>query len=186
MTGDFILEFYKFPVALAAGDYQGLISFDVWTSLFTLCNLLIVFYFGKKFLFGPIKKMIDERQKEIDTMYDDAGKSRDDAAKLKEEYEEKLQKAQEESEELMRRTVRNAKLKEEEILKSAREEASATLKRADAQIEMERRQALNDIKDEVSGLAIDIAGAVLSRDINEKEHEEMIDSFIQNLGESND
>ena len=55
MTGDFILEFYKFPVALAAGDYQGLISFDVWTSLFTLCNLLIVFYFGKKFLFGPIK-----------------------------------------------------------------------------------------------------------------------------------
>ena len=86
----------------------------------------------------------------------------------------------------MRRTVRNAKLKEEEILKSAREEASATLKRADAQIEMERRQALNDIKDEVSGLAIDIAGAVLSRDINEKEHEEMIDSFIQNLGESND
>lgn len=184
MTGEFILEFSKIPVALAAGDYQGLISFDVWTSLFTLCNLLIVFYFGKKFLFGPVKKMIDERQREIDDMYDDAGKSKDDAAKLKTEYEEKLRMAQEESEEIMRRTVRNARLKEEEILKAAREEASATIRRADEQIEMERRQALNDIKNEVSGIAVDIAGAVLERDINEKEHEQMIDSFIERLGEN--
>ena len=186
MTGEFILEFSHIPSALAAGDYQSIISFDVWTSIFTLCNLLIVCFFAKKFLFGPVKRMIDQRQNEIDGMYADAGKSREDAEKLKAEYEEKLQKAQEESEEMMRRTVRNARLKEEEILKAAREEASATLKRADEQIEMERRQALNDIKDEVSGLAIDIAGAVLSRDINEKEHEEMIDSFIEHLGENDD
>ena len=186
MTGAFIFELIKTPAVLAAGDYQGLISFDVWTSLFTLCNLLLVFYFAKKFLFGPVKKMIDDRQNEIDGMYEDAGKSKEDAAKLKEEYEEKLQKAQEESEEMMRRTVRNARLKEEEILKAAREEASATIRRADEQIEMERRQALNDIKNEVSGIAIDIAGAVLERDINEKEHEQMIDSFIERLGENND
>lgn len=186
MTGEFILELTNFPMALAAGDYQGLISFDVWTAFFTFCNLMLVFYFGKKFLFGPIKKMIDERQNEIDGMYEDAGKSKEDAAKLKEEYEEKLRKAEEESEELMRRTVRNARLKEEEILKAAREEATATIKRADEQIAMERRQALNDIKNEVSGIAIEIAEAVLERDINEKEHEQMIDSFIEQLGENND
>lgn len=186
MTGELILELAGIKTVLAAGDYQGLISFDVWTSLFTLCNLLIVIYFGKRFLFGPVKKMIDERQKEIDGMYEDAGKSKEDAAKLKEEYEVKLQKAEEESEELMRRTVRNARLKEEEILKAAREEATATIKRADAQIAMERRQALNDIKNEVSGIAIEIAGAVLERDINEKEHEAMIDSFIEQLGEEDD
>lgn len=186
MTGEFILKIADFPMVLAAGEYQGIISFDVWTSLFTLCNLLLVIYFGKKFLFGPVKKMIDERQREIDGMYEDAGKSKEDAAKLKEEYEVKLQKAEEESEELMRRTVRNARLKEEEILKAAREEATATIKRADAQIAMERRQALNDIKNEVSGIAIEIAGAVLERDINEKEHEQMIDSFIERLGDGDD
>ena len=186
MTGEFILKIADFPMVLAAGEYQGIISFDVWTSLFTLCNLLLVIYFGKKFLFGPVKKMIDERQREIDGMYEDAGKSKEDAAKLKEEYEVKLQKAEEESEELMRRTVRNARLKEEEILKEAAEQARRTKERAEEQIALEKRQAMNDIKDEVSAIAIQIAEAVVARDVAAEEHAELIDGFIAGMGDKND
>ena len=173
-------------IALAAGDYEGLIGFNTWTAIFTLCNLIIVFLIGKKFLFGPVKKMMDERQQEIDDMYDDAEKSKSDAAELKNEYEEKLNSAREQSEEIIKASVRSAKLKEEEIIKNAKAEAAATLKRADEQIEMERRQALNDIKNDVSNIAIDIAATVLERDIREEEHAEMIDSFIEKLGDDND
>ena len=101
----------------------------------------------------------------------------------KEEYEEKLKVAREESDAIMRETVRNARLKEETIIREARDEASLILKRADEQIEMERRQAVNDIKNDVSGMAVDIAGAVLGRNIKPEEHSELIDSFIDNFGE---
>ena len=164
-------------------EYEGVISLDVWTMLFTFMNLLLLFYFARKFLFKPIKNMIDSRQKEIDDLYDDAGKAKSDAEQFKAEYEVKLEQATAESEEIMRRAVRNAQLKEEEILKEARDEAAKTLQRAEEQIESERKQAMEDIKNDVSDIAIDIASAVLSREISEDEHREMIDGFIDRLGE---
>ena len=45
---------------------------------------------------------------------------------------------------------------------------------------------MNDIKDEVSVMAVDIASAVLARDVKKSEHAALIDSFIENLGESHD
>ena len=117
-----------------AEEYEGVISLDVWTMLFTFMNLLLLFYFARKFLFKPIKNMIDNRQKEIDDLYDDAGKAKSDAEQFKAEYEVKLEQATAESEEIMRRAVRNAQLKEEEILKEARDEAAKTLQRAEEQI----------------------------------------------------
>ena len=166
-------------------QYEGVISLDVWTMIFTFCNLLILFYFARKFLFIPIKNMIDSRQKEINDLYDDADKAKTEAEEFKAEYEGKLEKANAESEEIMRRAVRNAQLKEEEILKQAREEAAKTLQRADEQIEKERKQAMDDIKNDVSDIAIDIAGAMLSREITADEHRELIDGFIEKLGEEN-
>ena len=162
------------------------ISLNIWTSIFTLCNLLIVFFLMKKFLFKPVKKMIDDRQKEIDDQYADAEQSRADAAALKEQYETRLSEANAEKEAILKDAYRKAQLRDEEMLRQAQEQAAATLRRADEQIALEKKRAMNDIKDEVSVMAVDIASAVLARDIKQSEHAELIDSFIENLGESHD
>jgi F-type H+-transporting ATPase subunit b len=171
------------PAPAPAEEYEGVISLDVWTMIFTFCNLLLIFYFARKFLFKPVKNMIDSRQNEIDTLFSDAGTAKAEAEQYKAEYKEKLEKASAESDEIMRRAVRNAQLKEEEILKEARDEAAKTLQRAEEQIEKERRQAINDIKDNVSDIAIDLASVVLKRDVSAKEHSDLIDSFIEQLGD---
>ena len=162
------------------------ISLNIWTSIFTLCNLLIVFFLMKKFLFKPVKKMIDDRQKEIDDQYADAEQSKADAAALKEQYETRLSEANAEKEAILKDAYRKAQLRDEEMLRQAQEQAAATLRRADEQIALEKKRAMNDIKDEVSVMAVDIASAVLARDIKKNEHAELIDSFIENLGESHD
>ena len=162
------------------------ISLNIWTSIFTLCNLLIVFFLMKKFLFKPVKKMIDDRQKEIDDQYADAEQARADAAALKEQYETRLSEANAEKEAILKDAYRKAQLRDEEMLRQAQEQAAATLRRADEQIALEKKRAMNDIKDEVSVMAVDIASAVLARDIKKYEHAELIDSFIENLGESHD
>ena len=165
---------------------EGFVGVNVWTSIFTLVNLLVLFLVMKKFLFKPVKKMIDERQQEIDNLYADADASKEAAASLKEQYEARLSEANAEKEEILRVAHRKTRLREEEILKQAQEKASHTLKRAEEQIAMEKKRALNDIKDEVSGMAVEIASVVLARDIQAKEHSALIDSFIENLGESHD
>lgn len=140
----------------------------------------------KKLLFKPVKKMIDSRQQEVDEMYANANQDKAAAAQMKADYEQKLAHASEQSAQMLKDATRRAQKREEEILSEAQEKAAQTLKRADEQIEMEKKRALNDIKDEVSGMAVDIASAILTRDIKPEEHSELIDSFIENLGESHD
>jgi F-type H+-transporting ATPase subunit b len=150
--------------------------------IFAWINLLILYFILKKILFKPIKNMIDSRQKEVDDMYKGAEEAKESAEKMRTEYEEKLSRANEESEEILKSAQRRALLKEEEILKEASAEASRTLERAEEQIALEKKRALNEVKDEVSEMAIGIASAVIERDVKADEHKALIDDFINNIG----
>lgn len=163
--------------------FESFVGVDFWTCLFTLCNLVILYFVMKKLLFKPVKKMIDSRQQEIDDLYTDAGRSKHDAEQLKTQYEGRLAAANAESEQVLKDAHRRAQLREEEILRDAQKKAAQTVRRAGEQAELEKKRAMNEIKDEVSVMAVDIAAAVLARDIKRDEHAKMIDSFIAQLGE---
>ena len=162
--------------------FEAFIGVNPFTMIFAWVNLLILYLFLKKLLFVPIKNMIDSRQKEINDMYSDAEASKASAEEMKKEYEEKLSSATEESEEILKKATRRAQLREEEILREANEKADRVLERAEEQIELEKKQAINDVKNQVSEMAIDIAAAVIERDINADEHEAMINDFINGIG----
>ena len=163
--------------------FESFVGVNFWTMLFAWINLLILYFFLKKLLFGPVKKMIDDRQNEVDEMFESAETDRDDAKKLKAEYEEKLDKANEESEEILRSAIRRAQLKEEEILKEVGVKADRVIERAEEKIEQEKKRAINEVKNEVSGMAIGIASAIIARDVSEDEHKDLIDSFIDGIGD---
>ena len=152
----------------------------------TLCNLVILYLVMKKLLFKPVKNMIDSRQKEVDDLYDNANRAKAEAEEMRARYETRLQQANAESEALLRDANRRAQLREEEILRDAQDKAAQTMQRAEAQVALEKKRAMNEIKDDVSDMAVDIASAVLQRDIRSEEHTELIDSFIEKLGDSHD
>ena len=166
--------------------FESFVGVNFFTMLFAWANLLILYFVLRKLLFNPIKIMIDSRQKEIDDMYDNAEKNKAEAEEMRESYEKKLESATEESEEILRSAQRRALLREEEILKEAAEQARRTKERAEEQIALEKRQAMNDIKDEVSAIAIQIAEAVVARDVKAEEHEKLIDGFIDTMGDDHD
>jgi F-type H+-transporting ATPase subunit b len=162
--------------------FEAFVGVNPWTMLFAWLNLLILYFILKKLAFKPLADMINSRQKEVDDMYSDAESSMAEAAKMKEEYEDKISHANEESEEILKTAVRRAQLKEEEILKEADAKAARTLERAEEQIELEKKRAINEVKDEVSSVAIEIASAIIERDVSGEEHRELIDEFIGNIG----
>ena len=168
------------------GAVEAFVGVNFFTMIAAWCNLLILFLFLKKLLFKPLKNMIDSRQKEIDDMYADAEGSRAQAAELKVEYEARLENANAESEEILKGAMRRAKLREEEILREANDKAARTMERAYEQVELEKKRAINEVKNEVSEMAIGIAAAVIERDVKSEEHKELIDSFIENMGDGND
>ena len=164
--------------------FESFVGIDPWTALFTFCNMMITFAVLKKFLFKPVKKMIDDRQQEIDTMYADADAAKQKAAELEQEYQQHLQSIRDERDTLLREATARAQKREEEIVGEARAEAAALRAVAEADIAQERKKAVNDLKNEIGGIAVDIAGKVVEREINETDHKALIDEFIRNVGDA--
>ena len=101
------------------------ISIDAWTIIFQICNLLILFVLVKKFLWKRVMAVLDARQKELDGIYDAAGKDRQDAAQMKEEYTERMSAARDEADRLVRNAVDNAQNRGDAIVKEAQAEEAA-------------------------------------------------------------
>lgn len=164
-------------------EYESFVSLDVWTMLFAWGNIIILFLFLKKFLYKPLMNIIETRQKQIKDMYDEAEKEKNSAKGMRVEYEEKLAKASAQGDEIIKNAVQRAHRQEEAIVKEANETAAKTIKRAEEQVEMERKKALNQLKNEVSGMAVDIASAVIEKNLTKEDNTRIVDQFIGQLGE---
>lgn len=162
-------------------DFEAFLGVNPWTALFTLLNFLLILFVGKHYLYGPILKLIRERQEEIDGMYDKADRAQKDAEALCAQYTEKLSQAQAESERMVKEATVRARGREEEILRQANEEAAAIHRKAAAQIEQEKKRALNDAKNEISGLAVSIAEKVVERELTDTDRAALFDSFLGKL-----
>ena len=165
------------------GQFQAFVGVNFWDALFVLLNTLTIFFVAKKFLFGPVMKIIADRQKEIDDMYASAGAAKEHAAALETEYKQKLSAAMETGERIVKEASARGQAKEEEILRQANAEASAMLSKAAADIAMEKKKAINDAKDEISGMAMAIAEKVVGRELTAADQSKLVDDFINELGE---
>lgn len=162
---------------------EGFINVNFWTALFTLLNFLLVLFVGKKFLYGPVTKMIQDRQKEIDDMYSTASSAKQKAESLQREYQQKLNEASATADQMVQQAVSRAQTREEEIIRKANADADAIMAKASADIALEKKKAVNDAKNEISGLALAIAGKVVEKELKPEDQSAMIDRFISELGD---
>ena len=163
---------------------QDFISITPWTMIFSICNLLILFCLVKKFLFKRVMAILNARQKEIDGIYDAAGKDRDAAAQMKAEYTQRMSNARDEADRLVRNAVDTAQRRGEMIVNEAQEQATHLKQKAASEIEQEKRKAFSELKNELSGMAVDIAGRMVEREINADDHQALVEEFIRNAGEA--
>ena len=164
--------------------YQALITLDGWTFLAQICNLMIQLVIFKKLLLNPVKKVIAERKAKADSQIADAAKLRTEAEAMKAEYEQNLQNARTEANQIVAAAQKTATARSEELLGEARAQAAALKQKAEADIAQERKKAVNEVKDEIGGMAMEIASKVVEREIKEADHQDLIDEFIKNVGEA--
>ena len=80
----------------------------------------------------------------------------------------------------------NAKYRSEKIVAKAKEEADGILRRAEAEAELEYKKAADGIKREIVEVSGALTEKMLGREINTKDHRNLIDSFIEKIGDGDD
>ena len=163
---------------------QSLVGIVPWTFIAQIAHLFIQAYLIKRFLFKPINEILEKRKAMADAQIEDAKKDRTEAAAMKAEYEKDMAEARSKASDILTNAQKTAAAQSEEILQEAAAQAAAMKEKAANDIEQEKRKAVTQIRDEIGGIAMDIAGKVIEREINEEDHRKLIDEFIANVGEA--
>ena len=162
---------------------QEIISVNIIQIIISLLNLVILYLIIRRFLFKPVQKVLAQRQQTIDSQYAQAEKAVSEAEEDKKVWNAKMQHVEADAEAVMQSANKAAKRNSEEILQDARTEAGAIISMAKEQAALERRKAEDGIKEELADVSTELAGKLLGREINEKDHRDLIDAFIDELGD---
>lgn len=163
--------------------YQSLVAVEPTTLIVTILNLFLQLFIIKKFFLQKILAVIDKRREEADGQIAEAENANAQAQALKQSYEQNLQEAKEEAGQILQSAKKNAVQRSEEILRDAQQQAAQIKRKAEADIAQEKKKALNDAKDEIADIAMQIAGKVVGHSITGEDQAQLVDRFIQDLGE---
>ena len=162
------------------------ISVNIWQILISLINLVLLFVILKKLLYKPVKRVLSQRQEELDQRYAAAESARASAEQSRLAWDERIRSAETEAEAILKQATDNAKRRGEEIVSDAKREASAVLAEAENDAALTRRSALDSIKREIVSVSGALTEKMLDREINTEDHRVLIDSFIEKIGDDND
>ncbi len=169
--------------AAEEGKYGELVSLDGTVIIAQIINLFLTAFLVKKFLFKPVREVLEKRQALADVAIREAETARNEANSIKAEYEQNMLEAREKANDILANAQKTATAQSESILKEANDQAVAIKAKAEADIVQERRKAVNELKGEIGGMAMEIAGKVIERELSEKDHEKLIDEIIENVGD---
>lgn len=148
------------------------------TLIAEVVSFLIFLYLMSRYAFPPLEKILAERQRRVEEAIAQARRDREEAGKLKEEFEAQVQAARHEAQALIERAQRTADVQAQEAIASARQESERLIVTAREEIAGEKREALRQIRREVAQLSLDIAGRVLEQELNDARRREMVEKFL--------
>ena len=163
--------------------YQSLVTVNPVTLIAQICNLFIQLFLVKKFFLDKIKAILDQRREAADKQITDAEAAKAEAMAIKETYEKNMAESKAKADDLLANAQRTANARSEEIIGQAQAAAAQIKSKASADIAMEKKKAINDAKNEISSLAMAIAGKVVERELNTADQADLIDRFIEELGD---
>jgi F-type H+-transporting ATPase subunit b len=158
-----------------------LIDVTVGLMIWTLVCFGITFFVLKKYAFGPIQRLIDERRKRIRESLDEADRARDEARRLLEEHRALMHEARGQAEEILSESRRLADAQRDRLREELEAERQRRLEDTRKQVEAETRRALEQLRAEVAELTVIATARVTGKVLDDADHRRLIDEAIREL-----
>ena len=149
--------------------------------IWTLISFGLTFFVLKRFAFGPIQKVIDERRQRIRQSIEEADRARSEARRLLEEHRSLIGEARGEAEQILAEARRVSEAQRQRVKEETETDRQRRLEETKRQIEAETQRALQQIRAEVAELTLMAAGKVTGKALDEEDHRRLIDEAIAEL-----
>ncbi len=162
----------------------GLDAQTLFDTCITLIAMLILFILLSYLLFNPARKLIEKRKAYIKEQLDEAAEAKESALSMKEEYDNKLAKVDEQSEEMMAEARKKAKARETEIISDADAEAHRIITRAEKEASLEKDKVRDEIKQEIVQVATQMAGKFVESGMDQATQDKLVDETLKEMGDA--
>jgi len=147
-------------------------------------SFLLLIFLVKKYAWGNITSVLDERAEKISSDIDGAEEARKKAEELASKREAELAGSRTEAKTIIENAKETAEKSKASILADAKLEAGRLKEKANQEIAQNKAEALQSVKGEVADLTISLAGKIISQNLDGHAHKELIDQYIDQLGEA--
>lgn len=162
-------------------DIAGKLFPNIYTMIVQLISTGILFYFFKKFLYGPLQNYLGKRAEFIESNINEA-KDMNAKAKIHMEESEKLAKAGAlEYREVVEKAKQDALVQSSKIIEEARVTANQRLEQAAKQIESEKEKANAEMRQEMVEVAMEAAKKIVEKEMDEKTNRDLVEQFVQEV-----
>lgn len=144
---------------------------------------LMAFVFWK--VWPTLNQMLEERQQAVQGKLEQAEQIRVEAEELRRSYQARMQDARSRADELIDQARADAERVREQKVAEAEEEAQAIRQRAREDAEAERSRVVQQLRSQVAALSVDLAGAIVHRELDEDGHRSLVDEYIDQLSSLN-
>ena len=158
-----------------------LISVTPGLMIWTVVCFLITLFVLKRYAFGPIQKMIDDRRDRIRRSLEDAEEAREEARRLLEEHRGLIKEARSDAEEILAEARRVADAQRERVKDETEADRQRRLEDTRRQIEAETQRALGQIRAEVADLTLAATAKVTGKVLDDADHRRLIDEAVASL-----
>ncbi|HHY0289253.1 TPA: F0F1 ATP synthase subunit B [Staphylococcus aureus] len=153
------------------------------TVIVQVLTFIVLLALLKKFAWGPLKDVMDKRERDINRDIDDAEQAKLNAQKLEEENKQKLKETQEEVQKILEDAKVQARQQQEQIIHEANVRANGMIETAQSEINSQKERAIADINNQVSELSVLIASKVLRKEISEQDQKALVDKYLKEAGD---
>jgi F-type H+-transporting ATPase subunit b len=171
------------PLLLAATEGGGGDIMNVDATLFwaTLVAFGLFAWILAKFAWGPLLKIIDEREKTIRDQVESAEQAAADAKAALAQHHELLRGAGRERDEILARATRDADTLRGELHAKARADADQVVARAREQMQREKDQAVAELRAQVADIAVEAAARIVKSSLSEEAQRKLVDDYVREL-----
>jgi F-type H+-transporting ATPase subunit b len=146
-----------------------------------LVAFAIVFFAIVKFVMPAMKKVLAEREAQIQGNLEKADEAKRAAEAELADYRTQLAGARDEANRIIEEARKTAEQLRKDIQTKAEEESQATVARAQEEIRAERDRAFQDLRAQVGEIAVLLAGKVVEKELDQGAHERLIDEYIDQV-----
>ncbi|WP_252312594.1 F0F1 ATP synthase subunit B [Sinobaca sp. H24] len=150
--------------------------------LFSIVTFIILLLLLRKFAWGPMMNMMQEREEKIADDIDTAENNRLESEKYLEQQKLEVDRAREEAQSIIESAKKTGEQQGREIVEQSRRESEQVKENAMAQIQNEKEQAIAELREQVSTLSVMIATKIIEKELDEAEQEKLIEEYLQEAG----